>query len=471
MNLKSINNLFSFAHRKDLSAIMQERFLLSYYDLFEQSKNVAGFLASKQIKKDDYVLVLYEDQFYFIKTIIGLWYLGATPVVLNSKLLENEIISIIKDYGFNFLLTDKLINIEPDQIETIQIDFHTLLHTKEIYSDFFIPNKKDEAVVIFTSGTSGKPKGVVHTFSSLINSIENGNKILKHQEKDRWLASLPFYHIGGFQIICRSLYYGCTIVIPESLKTDDLETTITNLNPTHISLVSAQLQKFISLGIIANKSVKITLMGGGFIDDELMIEADNIGWKPLRVYGSSETASFITAVSTNEIKTKPHSVGRIIGDPEIKISEDGEIQVRSNSLFKNYLNNKKETDAKLVNGFYYTGDLGFMDDEGYLFIEARRNDLIVTGGENVNPVEVEKAILQIQGIRDVCVFAKQDKTWGQTVACVLVLDNAELEEKIIKEKLKQIITGYKIPKQFFFTNKLPRTNLGKLERDKIKKMF
>jgi O-succinylbenzoic acid--CoA ligase len=466
-----LNNFFSFSNHTDLIAIVSNNHQLTYKELFDQSKTIVGFLGSKQIKKNDYAPILIEDQFYFIKTIIGLWYLGAIPVVINSKLLEKEIISIIEDYGFNLLISDKHISKELNQIENIKIDFHQLLHSEDIYSDISIPNNDDEAVVIFTSGTSGRPKGVVHTFSSLIKSIENGNQILMHQEKDRWLASLPFYHIGGFQILCRSLYYGCTIVLPESLKTDDLVTAITKLNPTHISLVSAQLQKFIYLGMKASKSVRITLVGGGFVDDELMFEAEKLGWKPYRVYGSSETASMVTAISANEILSKPQSVGKPLNNVKIKISDDSEILIKSNSLFTKYLGDEKETSSKLINAFYHSGDLGFVDDDGYLFIEARRNDLIVTGGENVNPIEVEKAILHIVGIRDVCVFAKQDKTWGQIVACAIVKEDNFINEKMIKEILKQQLAGYKIPKQFFFTDILPRTSVGKLEREKIKKMF
>jgi O-succinylbenzoic acid--CoA ligase len=295
--------------------------------------------------------------------------------------------------------------------------------------------------------------------------------VLNQQEKDCWFASLPFYHIGGFQIISRSLYYGCTIVLPESLKTDDLVTAITYLNPTHISLVSAQLQKFIYLGMRASKSVRITLVGGGFVDDEVMFEAEKLGWKPYRVYGSSETASMITAISVNEIKAKPQSVGKSLSNVEIRISDDSEILIKSDSLFKKYLDDEKETSTKLVNSFYHTGDLGFFDDDSYLFIEARRTDLIVTGGENVNPIEVEKALLQIPYIKDVCVFPKQNKTWGQIVVCAIVVADLSVNEKIIKEILKQKLAGYKIPKQFFFTDKLPRTSLGKLEREKIRNTF
>jgi acyl-CoA synthetase (AMP-forming)/AMP-acid ligase II len=179
----------------------------------------------------------------------------------------------------------------------------------------------------------------------------------------------------------------------------------------------------------------------------------------------------ITAISTDKIKTKPHSVGKPFNKVKITISDESEILIKSNSLFKKYLDDDKETASKLIDEFYHTGDLGFVDDDGYLFIEARRNDLIVTGGENVNPIEIEKALLQIPGIIEGCVFAKFSKTWGQTVAAVVVCNDSSIDEKMIKEMLKQKLAGYKIPKQFFFVDELPRTSLGKLERENIRKMF
>ena len=115
--------------------------------------------------------------------------------------------------------------------------------------------------------------------------------------------------------------------------------------------------------------------------------------------------------------------------------------------------------------------MGFIDSDGYLFIEARRNDLIVTGGENVNPIEVESELKQITGIVEACVFAKQSKTWGQTVAAAIVINDLSLNEKNIKEILKQKLAGYKIPKHFYFVDELPKTSLGKLERNKIRQMF
>lgn len=482
------NNLFSFANRSDLTAFLSHNSQLSYKELFGQSKTLADFFASKQIKKNDYVPILIADQISFIKAVIALWYLKAVPVPINSRLTHEEIISIIEDYDFKIFVTDSKScieslmpngskinsskgnkNFKSQNFEIIELpDFEFDIKNKIDYS---IPKLDDEAVVIFTSGSTGKPKGVVHTFSSLINSIENGNQILNQQKNDRWLASLPLYHIGGFQIICRSLYNGCAIVIPDSFQTDDLAKTIFEFNPTHISLVSTQLEKLKYQKVKPVNQLKVSLIGGGFIDDELMFEAEKLGWKPFRVYGSSETASFVTAISADEIKQKPQSVGKSLINVYTKVAEDSEILIKSESLFVKYLNDEDESNLKLVDGFYHTGDLGFVDEDGYLFIEARRTDLIVTGGENVNPIEVENAILKISRITEVCVFSKPSKIWGQIVACAIVKEDESINEIMIKENLKKTLAGYKIPKEFIFTNNLPRTSLGKLEREKIRKMF
>jgi o-succinylbenzoate---CoA ligase len=471
MNSNSRNSLFNFSDRIDLTSIIKSEISISYHELFNHANQTAFAFSKKGIEKNIYIPLLIEDNYMFIKTVLALWYLGAIPVPINTKLLDEEINSILADYDFKFLIIDKKIELNFRINELEIIDLSTLEIEDSEANSFSSPDLENEAVVIFTSGSSGQPKGVVHTFSSLISNIKNANGILNHKENDRWLASLPFFHIGGFQIICRALFYGCSIILPQSLQTEDLSKTISKFNPTHLSLVSTQLERLIHQKIKPKLSLKVSLIGGGFVDNDLIIEADKLGWNPYRVYGSSETASLITAISANEIKIKPQSVGKAFNDVEIKISNESEILIKSNSLFKKYLDDEKETSSQLIDGFFRTGDLGFIDDDGFLFIEARRTDLIVTGGENVNPIEVEKAILSIDGVKEVCVFPKPNKTWGQIVACAIVVENASFDEKMIKENLKQKLAGYKIPKQFFFTNILPRTSLGKLEREKIRKMF
>jgi len=471
LTIKAVNNFFSFSDRKDLKSIITSDTSISYFNLFDTANQLAFNLSKNGIKKSDYVPLLIADNLSFIETTIALWFLGSVPVPINTKMLDEEIFSIIEDYNFKYLITDKEF-FNGSILKSIKIiSIAELKLETQSFENFNFPSTKNEAVVIFTSGSTGRPRGVVHTFSSLINSIENGNEILDHKENDRWLASLPFYHIGGFQIVCRSLHYGCSIIIPESQQTNHLADAIEMNKPTHLSLVSAQLERLMHQKVKPNESLEVSLIGGGFIDDELVFEAENLGWKPFRVYGSSETASFISAISPDEIRLKPHSVGKTFNHVEINITDESEILIKSNSLLNKYLDNEKETLLRLRNGFYHSGDLGFIDDGGYLFIEARRNDLIVTGGENVNPIEVEKVLTELPFIKEACVFSKQSKTWGQEVAAAIIISDSTINDKAIKEILKQKLAGYKIPKKFFFVDELPRTLLGKLEREKIRKMF
>ncbi len=471
MNNSLNNNLFKYSNRKDLTVIKNSEFDISYSSLFNSSAALSEYFLSKQINKNDYVAVFTDDQTVFIKSVIALWLTGAVPVPINTKYLDSEIEIILDDHHIKFLITDKVSFSFDNQSDTEIININDIKTNQTFITDFKIPDENNEAVVIFTSGSTGEPRGVVHTFSSLINSIKNGKTILMHEEKDRWLASLPFYHIGGFQIICRSFFYGCTLIIPKSIQTEDISDSVIKFDPTHLSLVSTQLKRLLKNKLSPGNSLKVSLIGGGFIDDELITEADKFGWKPYRVYGSSETGSMITAISANEIKNKPLSSGKPFANVQIKTSEQSEILIRTNSLFINYFNDKKASAEKLIDGFHHSGDIGTIDKDGYLFIEARRYDLIVTGGENVNPVEVERAILKIDNVKEACVFPQQNKIWGQIVACVLVTDDKSINEKKIKDFLKHLIAGYKFPKKIYFADELPKTSLGKYDREKIKKIF
>ena len=204
MQIKSINNFFSFWDRDDLAAILKMDSSISYKDLFQKSKNIAGFLSKHKIHKNDYVPLLIDDQIKFIESVIALWYLGAIPVPLNTKLLDDEINSILDDHDFKFLVTDSRNNFgvsfeslslsgKENKIGVSHKDTKSPSFTKIVLpesnsylfdaADYPIPDINKEAVVIFTSGSTGRPKGVVHTFSSLINSIENGNQILNHTRK------------------------------------------------------------------------------------------------------------------------------------------------------------------------------------------------------------------------------------------------------------------------------------------------
>jgi acyl-CoA synthetase (AMP-forming)/AMP-acid ligase II len=248
--------------------------------------------------------------------------------------------------------------------------------------------------------------------------------------------------------------------------------------PTFISLVTTQLKKIVDDEVSPNPELKNCLVGGGFSDIEIIRKAYDLGWPVNIVYGSTETASFVTALLKDEIIFKPNSVGRAVPTNKIFITDNkgnelkpfeiGEIVVQSNALMSGYLD-QYETERVIKDGNYHTGDIGYLDEDEYLFVEGRKNFLISSGGENVNPVEVEKVLLQHPQIKEAAVFPLKDKEWGEIITAAIVLKNKSdnLSYDDLKIFLQQRISGYKVPKKIFFEDQLPKTELGKIEKEKL----
>ncbi len=457
--------LSKFSTEDDLIAIRTLDKSISYKELFERANALASSFDKVLTKSKKFIPILISNSERFVEIILALWQCRKCVIPFNLKWTSEEIKDIINFYCFDNIIIETEYSDKLNKVNLNKIELDNLSKDHSTSFNFDI-DLNDEAIVIFTSGSSSTPKGVVHTFNSLFNSVFNSQEILNLKPGDRILASLPFYHIGGFQIITRALLNGCEIIIPKDLTITSIFEAITKYKPTHLSLVSTQLKRLIDLNLIPEKNIKSTLVGGGFIEDELIIMADEKGWKPMRVYGSSETCSFVTAVKAEDVKYKPKTVGIPVENCKIETNHNGEILISTNSLFKGYLTKDLTTENVLQNNFYASGDIGFLDVDGYLFIEAKRTDLIITGGENVNPFEVENQLLKIDGIQEVCVFPKFDQEWGQIIAAAIVA-NKNLSEKDIIESLKKRLAGFKIPKKFYFTHSLPKTSIDKIDRKKV----
>jgi O-succinylbenzoic acid--CoA ligase len=210
-----------------------------------------------------------------------------------------------------------------------------------------------------------------------------------------------------------------------------------------------------------------------------VFDAISDGWNITKVYGSTETSSFVSSISGEEIYDKPKSVGSVVKPNQIIIvnenrfqipwGEVGEIAVSSPAVMKGYYNDVDETEKKIKDGFYFTGDMGFVDADNYLFVEARRTDLIVTGGENVNPNEVEKRLIEHPEIVDAAVFPLKDDDWGEIVTAAIVIkdEKSSIELDDLQKFLKDDLAGFKIPKKLFVEKELPRNELEKMLRSKL----
>lgn len=526
------------------------------------------YLQNHHIKENEGIIILSENNFWEVILIFSLWNIGSFPIPLNIRLLNSEIESII-----NFINPEKIIiNSELSESNLSLNNFSQNNFSKEINHIFFSVNdlikysediasksykniemtayqkninSSDEkieeenyqideiqlnqtAVIIFTSGTTSlseeknkKPKGVVLSFKNLISSAFLGNQIFNYSAQDKWLLSLPLYHIGGFSILVRALLFDSHIIIPQSLKSENLVSAIQENKPTLVSFVPTQLKRILEIEKIKkendftlkrlSENIRAVILSGGPSEINLIKNAIKNGWKIYKGYGSSETSAFITLLpyedlskSSSSIENKKiFSVGKPLKNPKLNLNVDikivpttndtqmdleeynkitnddsknsfqkGEIIISSPTLTKGYFNNTEETNKKFINGYFYTGDFGYVDEDGYLYIETRRTDLIISGGENINPFEVEEKLLQHPQIKECCVFGIKDDEWGEILSVVLVTKhNEEISYSEIKNFLSDKIASYKIPKKIFHAKEIPKTSLGKIKRAEIKSSF
>ena len=447
--------------------------VLNYTELRRLSNIAAASFLSRKINVDSKVAVISKNNFLTIVSVLALWKISALPILLNPNLKQTELNQLLEISKVDFILTDLELNIKA---ETIDLENLFATDTQLEESNFDL-NKT--ALVLFTSGTTSIAKGVELTFKNFLESYKAGKRRLEYCSNDRAILSLPIFHVGGFSIFIRALLSASSIVIPNSLSIEDLDDAMKISDTTLISLVPTQMLKFIHANILPPKNHRAVLIGGGQSDEELILTAQRHNWKIHKVYGSTETAAFVSLLQPKDLLNKTSSSGLALDGVEIKIVDEkmneltanniGQIIIRSEALMKGYLNNPDETKEKFHNDFYLTGDYGYLDNENFLYISLRRDDMIVTGGENVNPIEVESILNQHTMIDESCVIGKPDKTWGESVVAFVVRNDNALTEADLVNYLRENLSKYKIPKQIFFISEIPKTELGKMKREVLRR--
>ncbi len=339
----------------------------------------------------------------------------------------------------------------------------------------------------FTSGTTSEPKIVPlkrrQILSASIASAENFKPDLNHF----WLLCLPLNHIGGISIILRSLIYGSAIYrlgkFDEELVREFLEE---NKRFQAASLVPTMLKRLMEDSLFkTHREFKSILLGGGPVTQQLLRKAAERGIPIVSSYGMTETCAQIIAnplLAPSGMYTPLKSVGKPFPPNEMQIrDENGKVLGKNQSgllwlkgpqVFDGYYNSS-ENDIKFdEDGWFNTGDYGHMNGFGHLFIESRRTDLIVSGGENVNPTEVEEAMIKLPLIKEAIVIGLPDEEWGERVTAVVTLTNGktpQIEE--IKEQLKDRLNDFKIPKELKIVKEFPMTETGKVKRWELVKKF
>ncbi|GAB4214876.1 MAG: o-succinylbenzoate--CoA ligase [Sandaracinaceae bacterium] len=324
--------------------------------------------------------------------------------------------------------------------------------------------------VLYTSGTSGTPKGAVLSRRAFLEAARGSAARLGWAPEDRWLLALPLAHVGGLSVVLRCLAARRTVVLapPGPFDPAALVDAVARHRVTLLSLVPTQLARLVAERRAPPPSVRAVLLGGAACPDRVLAEAAALGWPLRTTYGLTEMASQVTTSPTN-VRSADEGSGTPLEGVALRI-RDGRIAVRSPAAMDGWLDPTLPTpfDAE---GFYDTGDLGALDAEGRLHVYARRDDLVVSGGENVYPAEVESALLALHGVEAACVVGLPDPTWGQRVAAAIVCAPHAPDDDALLDALRRRLASFKLPRRIARVDALPVNAVGKLDRAAVRALF
>ncbi|HLL49649.1 MAG TPA: o-succinylbenzoate--CoA ligase [Thermomicrobiales bacterium] len=339
-----------------------------------------------------------------------------------------------------------------------------------------------EAAVVYTSGTSGRPKGARISYGNLWFSAIGSMLHLGHRRSDIWLAALPLFHVGGLSILFRAAIGALPVVLHERFDPAPMLAALDD-GATLVSVVPTMLQRMLDVrgGTSWPPTVRCVLVGGSSTPSRLIDECLRLSIPVAPTYGLTESASQATTLLPDEAASRPTSSGLPLPPTQVRVvtssgeampGEIGSIEVRGPTLFRGYLSEDDERSGITPDGWFQTGDAGYVDPEGYLYIVDRRDDLIISGGENIYPSEIERVLREHPLVADVGVIGWADESWGSRPVAAVVWqgDPAIAIDELIGHSLEHLAT-YKIPDHILLLDKLPRSPSGKLLRHVLREQI
>ena len=472
---------------------------LAYEELRAAAKRFANALVSLGVRPGDKVAIMVPNVPEFAIAYFGILNVGASVVPLNVLLRGPEIgyhlddsdaVVLVVWEGFlgeaqkSFEQAERCANLivveEPDGKGAPEgaHGFSGLLEKNEPEFDMAQTMPDDTALIIYTSGTTGRPKGAELThFNMFFNAVCNADKLLSLHEEDVGLAALPLFHIFGQTCVMNAfLYRGCTVTLVPRFEPEAALKAIQSTGVTVFSGVPTMYQyllRYPELDEYDTSSLRIGVSGGASIPVEVLRAAEErFGIVILEGYGLSETSPTATFNRSAE-QRKVGSIGLPIwgteakvvdeNDEEVARGERGELVLRGHHIMKGYYKKPEATEEAMKNGWFHTGDLATMDEDGFVFIVDRVKDMILRSGYNVYPREVEEAIYEHPGVAEAAVIGVPHEELGEEVRAVVALKEGETatEEEIISF-VKERVAQYKYPRSVLFMDDLPKTATGKI---------
>ncbi len=473
---------------------------ITYASLRRISAKVTNGLKEMGLEKGERVILFMPKCVELVILHLAVQKIGAVSVILNPGFKKDEMEYFIKDTEPKLILTGKreealIRSIDPDRL-TLSIETETPFTEEKLFPfssseiSYGRANPDDPALLIYTSGTTGKPKGAILTQKNLITDAQNIIQIWEISEKDALCHALPLFHIHGLCFALHtSLLAGAKIIMVNEFSSetvlDILSTKEGELACTMFMGVPTMYHKMMERKEMEGRDfnhIRLFACGSAPLSPKDFERIRNFfGKEPVEREGMSETGMNFSN-PLHGLK-KPGSIGiplpqvevRIVNPKtlvDLKTGEVGEIWLKGPNVTPGYWRRPRETEAAFLDGWFRTGDLGKRDEEGYYYITDRIKHIIISGGENISPKEVESVLDRHPDILESCVVGIPDEKWGEKVGAAVVLKpECFSTESEIKEYCRSHLLDWKCPKEILFLNELPRNRMGKVLKEKVLELF
>jgi fatty-acyl-CoA synthase len=471
-------------------AVITEKETVTYNQFEQMISRAAGKLSDQMDgRKGERIAILSQNSLEYMILLFAAARVECVAVPLNIRLSARELIFQLNDSGASLLYT-----------EESSVEFAKGLHNETSIKEVKVldslretagpqgcpcPENQDTSdpyIICYTSGTTGKPKGAVLTQENMFWNAVNNKTAIDLTSEDVAIVLLPLFHIGGIGLFAfPTLFCGGTIVVPGKFEPDKAismmeqhsVTIVMGVPAIHQALVASQSFEKADL-----QSVRWFYNGGAPCPQELIELFFSKGFLFGQGFGMTETSPTLFMLSKEDASRKIGSIGKPVLFCEYKLvdasghvcpeGEVGEILVKGPMVMKEYWNRPEATDEAIEKGWLRTGDLAKVDNEGFLYIAGRKKEMIISGGENVYPLEVEQVISQLREVAEVAVVGRLDSLWGEVPEAFIVKQNGSaLTESDILEHCRKSLAKYKIPRAITFLDELPRNATGKIQKTQL----
>ncbi len=466
--------------------------VLSYRDLADRVRRLANALAAFGLRQGDRVAIIAANCHRYVETYLAVPAAGFVLVPLNTRSSDAELAFALNDSGTRILVTDRGPMPYDEHVEHVvrlPDDYEDLIERTPPGPLPFEPTENDVAGLFYTGGTTGRSKGVMLTHRNLIANAVTALAWTRMAPEDRWLIMAPMFHAAGTCCVLTCCWVGASQVILPTFTPAGALDAIAHYGATGTLAVPTMLNAMNDLQAREPRDVRsLRLLSHGASPAPLEILRRAHALFPdaelLHLYGTTETAPIATTFAHEERHLEDRLAGSA-GQPALGVEvvalgpdddplppgQVGEIGVRGNNVMAGYWNLPDASASALRGGWYHTGDLGFITDEGYLFLVDRLKDMVVTGGENVYTIEVEDALYRHPAVAEAAVFGIPDERWGEAVHAIVVLRSNATEEEL-RAHLRRLIASYKIPKRIELrTDPLPKSGAGKILKRELREPF